>query len=287
MNAPDSQTAGSGGAIPLALHTWTLDTTPLEETLRIVRAAGWNAIELRRVDFARARAAGRTDRDVIDAVQASGLATACVGGLAGWMTTTGEDYERLFAEFVQSCEFAAALGAPVVMNSIDREAEPNFALVDRLYRAGDVAGRHGVRLALEGSCLALRLNALAPVRDLVRRLAHPQCGLLFDTYHFHRSGGAPDAIASLTASEIAYVQYSDVPAVVADPKAALDRLPPGEGVAPISEMFAALYAAGYRGAFSFEAPNPETWREPPELAARRALDATLRAMLKAGLVSPA
>ena len=29
---------------PLALHTWTLDTTPLSEVLRIARAVGWNAV---------------------------------------------------------------------------------------------------------------------------------------------------------------------------------------------------------------------------------------------------
>ena len=31
----------------LALHTWTLDTTPLAEVLEIARGTGWNAVELR------------------------------------------------------------------------------------------------------------------------------------------------------------------------------------------------------------------------------------------------
>ena len=30
----------------LALHTWTLDATPLAEALRIARAAGWDGVEL-------------------------------------------------------------------------------------------------------------------------------------------------------------------------------------------------------------------------------------------------
>ena len=33
---------------PLALHTWTLDTTPLADVLTTVKFAGWDAIELRR-----------------------------------------------------------------------------------------------------------------------------------------------------------------------------------------------------------------------------------------------
>lgn len=34
----------------LALHTWTLDSTPLTDVLRIARTVGWDAIELRRIE---------------------------------------------------------------------------------------------------------------------------------------------------------------------------------------------------------------------------------------------
>ena len=43
----------------LALHTWTLDATPLADTLRIARAAGWDGVELRRLDFRRAEESGQ------------------------------------------------------------------------------------------------------------------------------------------------------------------------------------------------------------------------------------
>src|SRR3989442_190957 len=44
---------------PLALHTWTLDTTPLADLLAVARRTGWDAVELRRLDFLRARARRR------------------------------------------------------------------------------------------------------------------------------------------------------------------------------------------------------------------------------------
>ena len=34
----------------LALHTWTVDTSPLDQALAAAKAAGFDAIELRRVD---------------------------------------------------------------------------------------------------------------------------------------------------------------------------------------------------------------------------------------------
>ena len=45
------------GQQPLALHTWTLESTPLADVLRIAHATGWDAVELRRRDLERALAA--------------------------------------------------------------------------------------------------------------------------------------------------------------------------------------------------------------------------------------
>ena len=73
----------------LALHTWTLDTTPLADVLRIARTTGWDAVELRRLDFKRAHEAGRSADQVLDLVRTTGLPVACVGVQAGWMFAEG------------------------------------------------------------------------------------------------------------------------------------------------------------------------------------------------------
>ena len=57
----------------LALHTWTLDTTPLADLLRIARETGWGGVELRRIDFVRAGERGQAATEVMDLVKASGL----------------------------------------------------------------------------------------------------------------------------------------------------------------------------------------------------------------------
>ena len=63
----------------LSLHTWTLDTTPLAEVLGVIKKTGWDAVELRRLDFERAVQAGQSAEQVLDLVRASGLPVACVG----------------------------------------------------------------------------------------------------------------------------------------------------------------------------------------------------------------
>ena len=101
----------------LALHTWTLDTTPLATVLSVARETGWDAIELRRLDFARAREAGQSAEEVLELVRASGLPVACVGVQVGWLLAEGAERAEILRAFDESCRWAAALGCSTVMSS--------------------------------------------------------------------------------------------------------------------------------------------------------------------------
>ena len=262
----------------LALHTWTLDTTPLPELLRVVRATGWDAVELRRLDWERAAQAGQPASWVIDQVVASGLAVACVGVALGWIWAAGEERARLFRVFDEQCGRAAALGCARMMSPVDRGKGDVRAAAASIREAADVAARHGVRLAVEFNSQAEQLNSLGRMREVMALVSHPACGLLLDTYHLGRSGAHPRDLEDVALSEIAYVQYSDVPRTGLEPGKALDRLPPGQGSVLFKETFAAILAKGYDGPLSYEAPNPAAWARPAADVAREALAAT-RAVL--------
>ena len=75
-------------------------------------------------------------------------------------------------------------------------------------------------------------------------------------------------------AEIAYVQFSDVPASGLQPGQTLDRLPPGRGIVPFREFFRSSRDSGYAGYCSYEAPNPAAWARDPLTVAREALAAT-------------
>jgi sugar phosphate isomerase/epimerase len=263
---------------PLALHTWTLDTTPLPRALEAIRAAGWDAVELRRVDWERAAAAGQGAESLIDLVRSSGLPVACVGVELGWMWAQGAERARLFQVFDEQCGRAAALGSARIMSPVDRGRGDLRDAARSIREAGDIAARHGVRLAIEFNSQAEQINALDRARELMALVAHPACGLLLDTYHLGRSGAQPRALEDVAPEEIAYVQYSDVPKTGLEPGKALDRLPPGKGSVPFKEFFGVIAAKGYSGPMSYEAPNPAAWARPPLDVAREALAAT-RAVL--------
>jgi 4-hydroxyphenylpyruvate dioxygenase len=264
--------------IHLALHTWTLDTTPLAEALAVIKRTGWDAVELRRVDFDRAAEAGQSPEQVIALVRASGLPVACVGVELGWVWATGEERARLLRVFAEQCARARALGCATVMSAVNRGRGDADEAARSVREVGDIAREHGVRLAVEFNSQAEQLNALGPMREVVARAAHPSVGLLLDTYHLGRTGAAPRDLEDLRPAEIAYVQYSDVPRSGLVPGQALDRLPPGQGSVPFKEFFAVVAGKGYAGYASYEAPNPAAWKRPAEDVAREALAAT-RAVL--------
>jgi sugar phosphate isomerase/epimerase len=262
----------------LALHTWTLDTTPLADVLRIAHDTGWDAIELRRIDFSRASEAGQTAGEVLDLVRASGLAVACVGVEAGWMFAEGDERRRLLQAFAESCHWAAQLQCRTVMSPVDRGRGDPRQAVASVREVGGLASQHGVRLALEFNSQVEQFNTLDRLREIVTRAAHPHCGLLVDTYHLCRSGGDLRALRDLPSDEIAYVQYSDVPRDGLKPGVTTDRLQPGQGIVPFAEIFKVLEEKAYPGYLSYEAPNPSAWAREPADVAREALLAT-RALL--------
>src|SRR4029077_14299949 len=90
----------------LALHMWTIDTTPLATALDAARAAGYDAVELRRIDFKCCFEAGMSNAQVLALVRNSGIPVGVLGVEYGWLFAKGEDSKRIFGVFRQSCENA-------------------------------------------------------------------------------------------------------------------------------------------------------------------------------------
>ncbi len=263
----------------LALHTWTLDSTPLAEVLRIAPRAGWNAVELRHVDFARAFSVGNSRRDLIELIRASGVKVAILGAEYGWMFAKGREQRRLFAALAETCETASALGCDTIMSATGQTSGTVKEAAAALREAGGIVEAHGLRLAWEYSSQHQIVNRLELAREILAAAAHPHCGLLLDAYHLERSGDGGRGFEDVPASDIFAFQYSDVPAAPAPGGLRpADRLPPGQGIVRWREVFGLLIEKGYAGYLSYEAPNPAAWARPPEDVAREAATAT-RALL--------
>ena len=264
----------------IALHTWTLDSTPFAEALRIARATGYNAVELRHADFMRCRQAGMTEQSIERTVRDANIKVAVVGTENGVLYDTGDELKRLLGSLRYASEKAVALGCDVIMMPPGQMAAGGAALAaENLKTCADITAGYGLKLALEFNSRHPTVNTLEASLELIDAVNMKNCGLLVDTYHLHRSGGGVANLQNVPVDRIVTVQFSDVPpGPPSSSPVAIDRLPPGKGVVPFAEIFRTLMAMSYKGYMSYEAPNPAQWNRPADEVAREGLE-LVRALL--------
>ncbi|MFN8633144.1 MAG: sugar phosphate isomerase/epimerase family protein [Chloroflexota bacterium] len=253
----------------LALHTGSLGAKPLDLALRVARETGWDAVELRYVDFTRGLEAGSSADELLGLVKASGLPVSAVGVERGWVCSDGEEHARLVGIIDGVSRWAEELGAPIIMSPMDPQPGDLDRAAASLREVGDLVAQRGQTVALELNVGLVQFKKLQQVRDLLARAAHPNVGLLVDTYHIQRGGDGLETYESLAPGEIAYFQYSDVPDGPMNPPGnTFERLPPGAGVVPFAQILPIVAAKGYTGYLSYEALNPAAFdRDPFEVAA--------------------
>ena len=267
----------------LALHTWTLDTTPLDAALAAARDGGFDAVELRRTDFKRCYEKGLSNDAVLDLVRAAKIPVCTLGCEYGWLFATGEESTRLFDDLEVTCDNAVALDCPLIMCAPGQNVGPKTDAIENLKRGADICGKRGLKLAIEFNSQHAVLNSIAALREILNGAGRGNAGMLLDAYHMERSGAGGRGFDGVAPEEIAAFQYSDAPPAPVDAgvKRPTDRLPPGQGVVRWVEVFGLLREKGFEGFLSYEAPNPAQWQRPPLEVCREGVAATRALIAKA------
>jgi sugar phosphate isomerase/epimerase len=264
---------------------WTIDTTPLATALDAARQAGYDAVELRRIDFKRCYEAGMDNAAVLDLIRKAGIPVGVLGVEYGWLFATGAESKRLFKVLRETCENAVALGCKMLMSAPGPVSGPIRDAIKYLRAAGDIAAEYGLRLAIEFNSQHDVLNRLEVLHELIAGADKPNCGYLIDAYHFARSGAGGRGFAAVPGDQIFCFQYSDLsPHPVTGVRRPTDRLAPGKGVVQWREVLGLLAEKNYTGYLSYEAPNPELWARSPYEVAREGVALT-RKLLKQAVPS--
>jgi sugar phosphate isomerase/epimerase len=247
----------------LALHTWTIDTTPLPDALVAVRESGFDAVELRRIDFKRCYEAGMSNDEVIDLIKQSGVKVCVLGVEYGCLFATGEASRALFEDLHISCRNAVALGCDMLMSAPGQIAGPLSEAIVHLRRMADIAADYGLKIAIEFNSQHKVLNSYETQSELIHGANKANAGRLLDAYHLARSGRPGRGFTEVAPEEIFCFQYSDLSKTpVTGVSRPTDRLPPGQGVIFWHDVFGLLAEKKYTGYISYEAPNPVLWDRP-------------------------
>jgi sugar phosphate isomerase/epimerase len=108
----------------------------------------------------------------------------------------------------------------------------------------------------------------------------PNACVLADVFHMYKSGSDPRGVRLLAKDAIAILHVNDYPARDRATISDADRVYPGDGVAPLKELFRDLRAIGYRGMLSLEVFNRGYWQQDALAVATTGLG-KLRALVRA------
>lgn len=266
----------------ISLHTWTVDTTSLEQVLQAAAKAGYDGVELRYVDFERGESMGKSDKDVVAMVRASGLAVSTLATMRGWMWAEGERLDMMIRRLHWSCETALQLGTDMIISPVDPATGEIPQAIERTRKMAEIADGYKVKLAIQMNSWAQQLNRLDLAMEVIEGADHPNVGYLLDTYHLQRSGFGGRGFDRVRPEKIFHVQVSDVPDAPRMPGVPLDRQPIGKGVIPFDQVFGLLAEKGFSGWVVYEVPNPALWARDPYEVAKEGKDALDRLLREAG-----
>ena len=114
-------------------------------------------------------------------------------------------------------------------------------------------------------------------------VGRPDASLLLDVFHLYKSGTPFAALKQLNGAALHVMHLNDYPQAV-DSSTLNDgnRIYPGDGVAPLRQIFRDLRDNGFRGYFSLELFNKEYWGKSADENLKTAMD-KIRATVRAAL----
>jgi 2-keto-myo-inositol isomerase len=139
----------------------------------------------------------------------------------------------------------------------------NLSRVAERYRALLEAGSQiGVVPQLELWGFSQTLSRLGELLFVAAESNHPDACLLPDVFHLHKGGSDFGSLRLVNGQAIHVFHMNDFPAK--PERAAItdaDRVYPGDGVAPLAQLFQDLKESGFRGFLSLELFSRELWKQ--------------------------
>jgi sugar phosphate isomerase/epimerase len=257
------------------LNTSTIKGT-LEEKIALASAAGYQGIEpwARELDEYLSR--GGTLKELRSRFEDAGLEVVSLIAFFEWAVEDESRRKLGFEEAKRVMDSAWQIGCGHV-------AAPPSGLVDspglhlhhaaQRYRALiDLGSEYGVIPILEFWGVSKSLGHLSEAVAVAIESGHPAACVLIDIFHMYKRGSPFEGLRIVNGEAVGLVHINDYPA---DPPRDMirdaQRVFPGDGVAPLTDILYDLYETGYRGMLSLELFNEEYYQLDQGQAAQAGL----------------
>ena len=231
----------------------------LDEKLKTIAAAGFDAVEIFENDFT---CFDGSARDVARMCSDLNLRICALQPFRDFEGLPEPERKQAFRRAEKKFDLMQELGtdlllvcsnvSPGALGGIDRAA-------DDFRELGERAAARGLRVGFEALAWGRYVNDYRDAWEIVRRANHPAIGIILDSFHTLAPGFPVNAIAAIPADRIFLVQLADAPQLDLDVLSWSRhfRCFPGQGNLPVGDFMKAIDATGYTGPLSLEIFNDQ------------------------------
>lgn len=271
------------------------NSRPIVQLIEIAAKAGYQAIEPWTAELDAYVKQGGSLKDLGKRIADAGLVVPSAIGFAEWIVDDEDRRRKGLENAKRDMDWVrqiggARLAAPPVGatggTSARDDPKRSQPVVDLLA----AADRYRALLELGKSMDVTPMVEVWGFSKTLRRLGEAwlvaaECGkaggcVLPDVYHLYKGGSDFAGLRLLSPAAVGIFHVNDYPKKDRSTINDADRVYPGDGVAPLGEVFKALREIGYRGFLSLELFNREYWKQDGLTVAKTGLE-KLKAAVKA------
>lgn len=261
------------------LNTSTIqgEKIPIWEQVEIAKRAGYDGIEIWLRDVDKFEKDGGKRSDLKKHIADSGLTVESAIAFAAWIIDDDEARRRGLEQAKREMQMVVDLGGkriaapPAGASNAD---SPMISLDDAGLRYRDllnVGAEIGCVPQIEVWGFSKNLSKLSQVLYVAAAAQHPNACILPDIYHLYKGGSEFEDIKFLAGNKIEVFHLNDYPDIPREKINDSDRVYPGDGIAPVTEVLRRVMATGFNGVLSLELFNRKYWEQDPNVVAAEGL----------------
>lgn len=238
----------------------------LDKEVEITAEAGYSAIEPWVHKIHEYAGAGGNLKDLRKRIADLGLTVESAISFFQWIIDDDAKRAQGFEQAKRDMDILAQIGGKrIAAPPAGATNKPGLDLMkaaERYRELLELGDKTGVVPQIELWGPSRNLHRLGQCMFVVIESGHPKACFMPDVYHIYKGGSDFTGLKQLSAHAIQVFHINDYPA---DPPrdriGDRDRVMPGDGIAPITQILRDLCAAGNRAVLSLELFNPDYWKQ--------------------------
>jgi len=266
--ASAAQSTAAPAKVKYSLNMSTIRGQKLSppDQVDLAAKAGYDAIEPWIGELRQFEQSGNSLKDLAKRIADQGLKVPSAIGFAEWIVNDDARRAAGLEQAKRDMELIRSIGGThIAAPPAGATKDTDISLLqaaDRFRTLIEIGQSQGVLPQLEVWGFSTTLSRLGETMLVAAEARHPKACVLLDVYHLHKGGSEFAALRLLSGAAMNCFHMNDYPAT--PPRETIrdaDRVYPGDGVAPLTQLLRDLFSTGFTGTLSLELFNPTYWKQ--------------------------